>query len=52
MAHVVGEQALTNLFGCFPEQRVAQLEQLKTFFLGQRRSAFESQSYTAGEQIL
>ena len=33
LAQRLGKQALANLFGCLPEQPIAQLEQFETFVL-------------------
>ena len=51
LAQGLGEQALANLWGCPPEQHVAQLEQFEAFVLGQRRSASEAHSQAAAESI-
>ena len=51
LAQGLGRQALVNLFGCPPEQHIAQLEQFEAFVLGQRRVASEAQSHATAESI-
>ena len=49
MARGLGDQALTNLLSCPPEQHVPQLEQFERFMLGQRTSASEARSHEVAE---
>ena len=51
MAQGLGEQALTSLSGCPPEQHIAQLKQFEAFVLGQQSVAFEAQSHASAEFI-
>ena len=51
MAQGLCEQALASLLGCPPEQHIAQLEQFKTFVLGQRRVASEAQNHATTESV-
>ena len=47
----LGEQDLSNLLKCSPEQHVDQLEQFEAFVLGQRRNASEVNSQATAESI-
>ena len=51
LAQGLGEKALARLLSSLSEQHVAQLEQFKTFVLGQRRVASEAQSHAAAESV-
>ena len=51
LAQGLGEQALSNLLGCPPDQHAAQLKQFEAFVLGKRRNASEANSQAAAESI-